>query len=180
MKVLLTRHGKTDWNVQRKIQGSVDTILNETGIKQAEEVREKLKDTKIDLVISSPMKRACMTAKIIVGDRDIPIITDDRIRERSFGRLEGQEKNDVPNWKEVAWKLDKDVDIEGIEQYRDVWTRIKDFFDDVTKEYKDKTVLIVFHGAVSTLARYYFEPESDKEKLYYLGLDNCEVKEYEV
>ncbi len=180
MKVLITRHGKTDWNIQRKIQGSVDTVLNEIGIAQAEEVREKLKDTKIDVVFSSPQKRAYMTAEIIMQGRDVPIITDERIRERCFGILEGAEKNHVQDWKKVAWRLDQDVDVENIEQFRDVWIRIKDFFDDITKKYSDKNVLVVFHGAVSILARYYFEKDVDRDNLYKFGLDNCEVKEYDI
>ena len=180
MKVLITRHGKTDWNVQRKIQGSVDTVLNEIGIAQAEEVREKLKDTKIDLVFSSPLKRAYMTAEIIMQGRNVPIIKDERIRERCFGILEGKEKNQVKDWKNVAWKLDQDVDVENIEQFRNVWARIKDFFDEITEKYKDQNVLVVFHGGVSILARYYFEKDVDVNNLYVFGLDNCEVKEYDI
>ena len=179
MKVLITRHGKTDWNLQRKIQGSVDTDLNEFGIKQAEEVREKLKDTKIDIVFSSPQKRAYMTAEIIMQGRDVPIVVDERIRERGYGILEGAEKNNVQDWKYVAYRLDQDVDVENIEQFRDVWVRIKSFFDDITTNYKDKNVLVVFHGGVSILARYYFEKDVDVNNLYKFGLDNCEVKEYD-
>ena len=54
MKLLLTRHGQTGWNVEGKIQGQTDTELNETGIKQAEVIREKLFNQKIDIIISSP------------------------------------------------------------------------------------------------------------------------------
>lgn len=58
MKLLLTRHGQTDWNIALKIQGTTDIELNETGIKQAEETREKLKSENIDVIITSPLKRA--------------------------------------------------------------------------------------------------------------------------
>ena len=58
MKLLLTRHGQTDWNVAGRIQGMTDIELNETGIRQAEEVREKLLNENIDVIITSPLKRA--------------------------------------------------------------------------------------------------------------------------
>lgn len=57
MEILLTRHGQTEWNVLRKVQGKVDIELNTTGIKQAEETAVKLKNTDIDIIISSPLKR---------------------------------------------------------------------------------------------------------------------------
>ena len=56
MRLLLTRHGQTDWNVKGKIQGLTDIELNETGIKQAEDTREKLLNENIDVIISSPLK----------------------------------------------------------------------------------------------------------------------------
>ena len=53
-------------------------------------------------------------------------------------------------------------------------------FDEITEKYKDKNVLVVFHGAVSILSRYYFEKDVDVNNFYYFGLDNCEVKEYDI
>ena len=51
MQILLTRHGQTEWNVLKKVQGKVDIELNATGIKQAEETALKLKNTAIDIII---------------------------------------------------------------------------------------------------------------------------------
>ena len=62
MRILITRHGQTDWNLEHKVQGKADIDLNETGKKQAEETREKLWNEKIDLIICSPLKRAKQTA----------------------------------------------------------------------------------------------------------------------
>ena len=61
MRLLLIRHGQTDWNVQKKVMGRCDEILNENGLEQAEETRKKLLDESIDLIICSPLKRAKQT-----------------------------------------------------------------------------------------------------------------------
>ena len=90
MKLYVMRHGQTDWNVAGKIQGSTDIELNETGIKQAEATKEKLLGENIDVIISSPLKRARKTAEIIASGRDIPLIFDrffqvDRSRSKKLG-----------------------------------------------------------------------------------------------
>ena len=62
MEILLTRHGQTEWNLLKKVQGKADIELNEKGIQQAEETRDFLKNEKIDLILCSPLKRALQTA----------------------------------------------------------------------------------------------------------------------
>lgn len=69
MKILVVRHGLTDWNVERRIQGRTDVPLNQEGIKQAYVAKEKLKEEKIDLMVSSPLKRAKQTAEIINSEK---------------------------------------------------------------------------------------------------------------
>ena len=90
MEILLTRHGKTEWNALGKVQGKADIKLNEEGIKQAKETSKLLQDEKIDLIISSPLIRAIETARIIAKERNIPIITDESLSERDFGEYEGK------------------------------------------------------------------------------------------
>ena len=85
MKIYVTRHGQTEWNVLKKVQGKADISLNEKGIEQAIQTKKELDNEKIDLIICSPLKRAKETAQIINENRNIPIIFDDRISERDFG-----------------------------------------------------------------------------------------------
>ena len=94
MKVYIVRHGQTDWNVQHKAQGRSDIPLNETGRRQAEELRDKIKDIKFDAVYASPLKRARETAEIAT-DGEYKIVFDDRLMERSFGDFEGKE---ISSW----------------------------------------------------------------------------------
>lgn len=91
MLLYIIRHGETSWNVMRKIQGATDIPLNENGIRLAKITGEKLADVPFDAAISSPLQRAYKTAQLVLGHREIPIETDERIQEISFGDLEGEQ-----------------------------------------------------------------------------------------
>ena len=75
MKLYLVRHGITDWNARKKIQGQVDIPLNETGRDLARKTAEGLKDVPFDLCMTSPLCRAKETARIILGSRNVNILT---------------------------------------------------------------------------------------------------------
>ena len=101
MKILVTRHGQTSWNVLGKIQGQTDIELNETGRIQARETGESIKNEDIDLIITSPLKRARETAEIINKNFNVNIIEDRRLMERCFGEYEGLTKEERKKLKEV-------------------------------------------------------------------------------
>ena len=90
--LLLVRHGETDWNRDRRIQGSTDIPLNDTGRAQARDAAAALRDT-LDLptfVVSSDLSRARETAEIIAGELDLPTPREfPQLRERSYGIAEG-------------------------------------------------------------------------------------------
>ena len=89
MRLYIMRHGETDWNKEKRLQGQSDIELNEFGRNLAYKTKEGLKDVQVDLVITSPLKRARETALIVKGDREIPVIEDARIEEMCFGEYEG-------------------------------------------------------------------------------------------
>ena len=89
MKLYLIRHGETDYNKMKRNQGQIDIPLNEYGRELARKTREGLAEVPFDLCLCSPLSRARETAEIILEGRDIPIITDERLIEISFGRYEG-------------------------------------------------------------------------------------------
>ena len=126
MKLLLTRHGQTDWNVAGKIQGITDIELNETGIKQAETTGEKLLNENIDVIISSPLKRARKTAEIIKGERNIPLIIDDSLKERRFGKFEGKTREEFDFDEIWNYKLNKQY--EDAESTGELFERVTRFF----------------------------------------------------
>ena len=88
MIIYLTRHGQTNLNKARLMQGLTDEPLNETGLAQARAMREKIGDVHFDAVYASPLNRAVMTGAIIGGVDPSEVITDPRIIEADFGVYE--------------------------------------------------------------------------------------------
>jgi broad specificity phosphatase PhoE len=88
-KILLIRHGDTDWNVEEIFRGRADIELNETGIKQAELLAKHLADEKIVAIYSSPLKRALKTAEMIAASRYIDVITAPELIDFDYGEWQG-------------------------------------------------------------------------------------------
>ena len=177
--ILFTRHGQTDWNRQMKIQGHIEIPLNETGISQAEKAHEKLLNTPIDLIFSSPLGRAKKTAEIIRGSRDIPIIVDDDLEEEFYGDMEGESRLDNEAYLRQRTSYFKRYP-HG-ESYFDVYHRVARFFEKLKKEYDGKvnTVLIVAHGGMSRVVNLYFKDMENDDFATY-GIDNCQIVEYDL
>jgi len=89
VKIVVARHCQTDWNAQNRVQGQADTELNETGRDQAAALAERLQGLGIKLIVASDLKRAVQTTEIISAKLGIPHRTDARLRECSFGSLDG-------------------------------------------------------------------------------------------
>lgn len=90
-RIILIRHGQTDWNHQRRWQGGADIPLNEEGIAQAEALADYLHETgeQIDVIVASDLKRAYATAQAIANKLGLTIETDPRLREIAVGAFEG-------------------------------------------------------------------------------------------
>ncbi len=90
VQIYLFRHGETDWNKARRLQGQSDIPLNAYGRELAHKTAEALQSVPFDKAFSSPLSRAKETAQIILGKRNIPLTTDERLLEINFGDCEGQ------------------------------------------------------------------------------------------
>lgn len=178
MNILVTRHGETDWNLLKKIQGRIDNDLNEKGKNQARETKEKLNDEKIDLIICSPLKRTRQTAEIINEGRNIEIIYDEDIIERDFGEFEGCDVSELD--KVDFWNPLNDFSSKNAENVDDLFKRVNSFLEKIKKKYPDKRILIVTHGGVSIPIYCYFNEIDCNKKLYHFSLKNCEVASYEL
>lgn len=154
MKMYIMRHGETDWNKVFRLQGRSDIPLNETGRRMAENAAKGLRDVPFTRIYSSPLIRAYETASIVRGDRDIPIITDERIIEISFGANEGQkyDKTKPGDYPELA-KFFREPDIyvpaEGGEAISELNARTADFIRFLADTYgnSDELILVTTHGA---------------------------------
>lgn len=174
MKVYIARHGEVPHNAKKEYNSS-DEDLTPLGIKQAESLREKIKDINFDIVISSPLLRATHT-EYILTNYDDSIITDERLRERSCGTLSGSPL-EVTN-REEYWNYNSEIEYGTSENIKDFFERVFAFLDELkTKDYE--TVLIVAHSGVSKAFSAYFEGIQDG-KFLNRGLKNCEIKEYQL
>lgn len=94
-EILLIRHGETDWNVERRMQGHLDIALNAVGHRQAELLAAVLHGEAIQAVISSDLRRACDTARPLVQDGAVGWTIDAALRERCFGAFEGLRYDEI-------------------------------------------------------------------------------------
>ncbi len=150
MILYIIRHGETDWNTRHKFQGRTDVPLNENGRQVAEWTKQGLIDVAFDVAYTSPLSRAKETAEILLGDRDVRLIEDERIIEMSFGTYEGieAEKQDE-NLKKFFKEPESYEAPEGGESIREVLDRTRAFLEELfaNPNYQDSTILISTHGA---------------------------------
>jgi broad specificity phosphatase PhoE len=87
--LVLVRHGETAWNRENRVQGTSDTPLSDNGIRQAERLASSMAGEEIDLIVTSPLRRAAETASIINRGLNAPLRTDEDLRELDQGIFEG-------------------------------------------------------------------------------------------
>jgi broad specificity phosphatase PhoE len=95
MRLILVRHGETEWNRQRRVQGLSDLALNETGRKQAEALGRALRNEKIDAIYSSPLRRAQETARAIASFHNVDVEILDGLKELDVGDVDGMTYEDM-------------------------------------------------------------------------------------
>ncbi|MFN8411073.1 MAG: alpha-ribazole phosphatase [Anaerolineales bacterium] len=158
MRVLLTRHGQTDWNIAGRYQGQSDVPLNQAGQLQAEQIAQRLSRETIHSIYTSDLSRASDTAqKIADMQKVVPVIQrDTRWRELSFGDWEGM------TFKEMSahspdlfsqWMIDpKTISTPNGETLVQLAERVKSAFDEIKNNHLDQTILVVAHsGSLQTL-----------------------------
>ena len=181
MELYIVRHGETVWNAEKRIQGNMDIELSEKGRQLAGELGERLEGISFDRIYSSPLIRAYETACLIRGHRNIPIIRDDRLREMSFGEMEGA------SWAEWLGEESpyrfffdepgKFCPPKGGESLEQVMERTREFLQEVIEPQWSGTerVMIVAHGALNKGLMCHIEGNT-KENYWGTGLQkNCEA-----
>lgn len=182
MKLYVIRHGETNWNQEKKIQGQADVELNERGILQAYEQRKELDKYKFDYIYSSPLKRTVKTAQIINENRNVPIIISEGIISRNFAEFQGVERtNDIVQEFAEAQIDDFQLNVyyKNIEKIQNVCNRVWQVLNDLKNEYENQNILIVTHGGICRIIEAYFEG-IENGKLKHAGVNNCQLKIYEI
>jgi probable phosphoglycerate mutase len=155
MKLILTRHGETHWNLLRKTQGGTDTELTEKGRKQARLLAGRLRGEKIDVIYSSSLSRARETAQIISAVTGAGVVSDPDLNEYGFGQWEGRHidalKQEYPDVYKVWETSPASCVIPDAEHFPSYSLRILGFLEKVRKAHDSDTVMVVTHQLTSKL-----------------------------
>jgi len=149
MKIYLTRHSKTVWNEEKRLQGRLDSPLTKEGLENVFALKKHIQDMHFDYVFSSPIKRAFDTASLLFDETSI--IKDERLMEMNFGILEGQKISEILKtnhdlYYDLWHRPEVFTIIPGGESYDDVILRVKNFLNDIQKLDEDSHIMIVTHG----------------------------------
>lgn len=155
-EILLIRHGETDWNAERRLQGFLDIGLNARGRQQAEALGVALSTESFDAIWSSDLQRAMTTAEAIGAACGIPVQVDSALRERCFGALEGLRHSEImERYPEafVAWQSrsedyrfpDGKNDAETLTEFA---ARVTQAVRRIVGQTPGKKIVVVCHGGV--------------------------------
>jgi len=176
-RLILVRHGETDWNLEGRWQGQSDVPLNQRGLEQAARLARELARTySIGAIYSSDLSRALHTAEAIAVETGRPVHVDARLRESNLGEWEGLQIQTIQEtYREVFDKRVLDpwtVAPPGGETAWEVRQRIADALSDMAARHPGETVVVVTHGFVLAVARTLCEGETI-ERVWDLVPEHC-------
>jgi len=149
-KVILVRHGQTEWNILGRYQGHSDIDLSTLGVEQANLLAQRLTKEKIDAIYTSDLKRAIKTAECIANTHQLPVHNIPELREISFGDWEGLDYHTInlkwPGEVERFFKNADSVVIPNGETFCEVEERACNVVQRIIEQHPDQTILIVSHG----------------------------------
>lgn len=164
IRLILIRHGETDWNVEGRYQGQADPPLNQQGLAQARQLAQKLRGVGLDVLYSSPLRRALQTAQILAEALDVPLHTEPRLVEIHQGEWQTLLYTEIAarypelfdRWQTEPWT----VTIPGGENIAQVQERVYAAVDEILSRHEGQCIGMVAHRLPITLL-----------KIRYQGLD---------
>ncbi|MBR0374294.1 MAG: histidine phosphatase family protein [Mogibacterium sp.] len=183
MKLYILRHGQTDMNDQKRIQGTIDAELSEVGFQQAREIREILLENHIefDKVYSSPLRRARYTCETVTGLAPGEYEVDDRLQELCFGAVQGIGYDDLPPEQRAFFRDPANyVPDPAGETFDEMFARIDSFFEDMKRVGgAEDRILVATHGAVIHGMLLMLE-NKDLKDFWDVDVHNCDVLVFEL
>lgn len=147
--IYFVRHGETDWNRDRRVQGQSDTPLNDAGREQARALADVLATVTFAAAYSSDLSRAAETAALVLRDRGLTIRTTDRLRERNFGSWEGRLVPELEAEGLLPGRAWPYVDApHGGESIAELEERVVEAVTAIAAEHIGETIIVVAHGGV--------------------------------
>lgn len=175
----IMRHGKTDWNVIHKLQGRTDIPLNDEGRDMAKAASKECRNIHLDICYCSPLIRARETAEIVLQNRNVPIVYDDRLKEMCFGIYEGFENSSqIPDCPVNVFFRNpaQYVAPEGAESFEELFARTGSFIKEIIYPalQENKDILIVGHGAMNSSIVCQIR-NIPLERFWEAGIENCKL-----
>jgi phosphoserine phosphatase len=178
MKLLLARHGQTEWNADRRFQGHTDISLSARGRAQAHALGHALRGRRVSAAYVSPMRRAVETAEIALADAGIPFTPIEALRELSLGAWEGCTVDEIRTQDGdpyAAWlRAPLDCPPPGAEPLPAVRDRVVSALERIEDAHGDGDALIIAHGGVISVYACHLLACSFNQ-LWRLRVDNCSL-----
>ena len=154
-RLILLRHGESQWNLENRFTGWVDVPLSPRGIQEAKNAGEKLRSFAFNRAFTSVLTRAIETLRLVleaIGQTNIPIERDKALNERMYGELQGLNKADTAkkygDEQVKIWRRSYDIAPPGGESLKDTADRVLPYYENRIKPYilQGETILISAHG----------------------------------
>jgi broad specificity phosphatase PhoE len=153
LRIYLARHGQTEWNAERRLQGNTDTELNETGRRQAAELAARLEGVSLDSIYSSALRRSRATAEIVAGSAPVESLPE--LNEQALGKFEGVylDGRDPEGEAEFRRRIDlPDDTLDGGESENQHLARVRRALEQIRAAHPSGRILIVGHGGTNKMA----------------------------
>lgn len=153
----IARHGETEWNLEHRLQGQMDSPLTQNGLRQAQDLADSLRQIHFDAIFSSDLVRARRTAEVAALERKLAVKTSELLREHNYGIYEGKKVDEVKEELKEAFAEYERLSNEEKFRYRlipngetdeEIAVRFITFLRETAVAYEGKNVLVVSHGGV--------------------------------
>jgi len=183
-RIYLTRHGETEWNRQRRFQGSKNSELTEKGILAAELLASRVEEIDLDCIVSSPLKRAYQTAEIVRGNKKIDILKHEGFQEINLGNFEGMRWDEIEDMHgDILHRITEDPfnnRYPNGENLMEFYNRVEKALGEVIDRCRNKSVLIVAHGGTIKCIESYIRKFKINKDWMGNVVQNCSLSCFEV
>ncbi|SDR79221.1 histidine phosphatase family protein [Corynebacterium timonense] len=177
-RLIMLRHGQTEYNAVRRMQGQLDTVLSERGVEQARAAARQLTGAGVTRIVSSDLARARRTAEIVAEALGVEVTEDSRLRETHLGEWQGlthEQVDSVHKGARAHWRNNSSWAPPGGESRLEVAQRARPVVDELIASYpqwEDNAVLIVAHGGTISALTSNLLGFGDDQYPLLKGLDN--------
>lgn len=181
MRLLLVRHGESQWNAAGRLQGQADPPLSKLGRRQAAHAAARLVDEGVDVIVSSDLERAVDTAAALARSVGLDVVSRADLREVDLGTWTGISRQQVEReqpelWR--RWRIEGIEGWEGGETYAEAMVRVSSAIGELAIEHSGRTVVAVSHGGSIRLATCHLLGMPAAELGRIMSIGNASITEF--